>query len=263
MKRRCHRTCPLWRTRVDLQVPMNLTSTAFTSTGSASLTPLRARAPPPCSPSLTGRRTRTARLGRIPCMHRAFRLLRPCPEGNQTTRRGGCVVPRKNELSRALRTCGDAEPRSAGCRRGEASRAAAARDGGMPGRPRAGPGAGGSASRRAPREKIMRPASLVRTDGRIRQPQGRCVRASPAQMPASTRRREFFLATSPSDPPLSSLDLFSRSVKKNSPDTERIQQQHFSSASLRTFSLAGTRVQPATDHVSVSHTPTPPSLSNF
>lgn len=180
------------------------------------------------------------------------------------------------------RMCGPAEERVVSCdadlrwrrteicyRRGEASRAAAARDGGMPGRPRAGARSRGSASasRRAPREKIMRPASLVRTDGRIRQPlppqAAGQVRACQPSSDASQHEEAgvFFSYVSIRSP---SLDLFSRSVKKeNSPDTERIQQQHFSSASLRTFSLAGTRVQPATDHVSVSHTPTPPSLSSF
>lgn len=60
---------------------------------------------------------------------------------------------------------------------------------------------------RAAREKIMRPASLVRTAGRgrIRLPprpqaaQGRCVRASPAQMPASTRKRDLFRSNPRSD----------------------------------------------------------------
>jgi hypothetical protein len=196
-------------------------------------------------------------------MHRAFRLLRPCPEGNQTTRRGGCVVPRKNELSRALRTCGWRRTEIC-CRRGEASRGSGRRHARLPARRTR---SRGSASRRAPREKkIMRPASLVRTDGRIRQPlppqAAGQVRACQPSSDASQHEEAgvFFSYVSIRSP---SLDLFSRSVKKNSPDTERIQQQHFSATSIRIFSLAGTRVQPATDHVSVSHTPTPPSLSNF
>jgi hypothetical protein len=176
------------------------------------------------------------------------------------------------------RMCGPAEERVVSCaadlrwrrteicsvqaRRGEASRGAGRRHARLPARRTR---SRGSASRRAPREKIMRPASLVRTDGRIRQPPAGQVRACQPSSDASQHEEAgVFLATSPSDPPLSSLDLFSRSVKKKlSRNREDPAATFFFSLSSHLLPRWYTRVQPATDHVSVSHTPTPPSLSNF
>lgn len=171
---------------------MSLTSTAFTSTGSASLTPLRARAPPPCSPSRTGRRTRTARAldGSHACIgHSGCSVL----VRKETRRRDAADVWSRGRTSCLVR-CGPAvapnrdllEARRSEPRLGTAAcQVARAPD----------PEQGQRLASRATRENNAagQPGADRRADpSAARRPQGRCVRASPAQMPASTRRRQFF-----------------------------------------------------------------------